>query len=89
MRKAMVRDSDGYVVNVIEIEKGADWQLPPEHSLIDAGDGSPGDTWDGVQFIKPPVEPTIDWQAEWQAAKVNGKIVKQIKVIARRLGLED
>lgn len=53
MRKAVIRQSDGYVANIIVIENGANWQLPEGYYLIDAGDGSPGDTWNGTNFIKP------------------------------------
>lgn len=53
MRKAVIRDTDGYVENIIEWEEGTSWQLPDGHYLIDAGDGSPGDTWDGTKFVKP------------------------------------
>lgn len=59
MRKAVVRDTDGFVENIIEIEEGADWQPPEGCYLIDAGDGSPGDTWDGEKFVKPELPPPI------------------------------
>lgn len=57
MRKAIVRTDDGFVVNVIEIKNKSSWTPPKGSSLIDAKDGSPGDTWDGKQFIKPPLIP--------------------------------
>ncbi|GAI66609.1 unnamed protein product [marine sediment metagenome] len=58
MRKAVVRDSDGFVQNVIEIEEGAKWEPPEGCILVDAeGGGSPGDTWDGEKFIRPPEPP--------------------------------
>ena len=57
MRKAVIRNTDGYVENIIEIEADSTWQIPEGFSLIDAGDGSPGDTWDGTKFVKP--EPVI------------------------------
>jgi len=58
MRKAVVRQSDGFVENTIELEEGANWQPPDGCILIDAIDGSPGDTWDGTKFVKPePPEP--------------------------------
>ena len=57
MRKAVIR-IDGYVLNVIEIGSGANWQPPANCTLIDAGDGSPGDTWNGTVFVKPaPIIP--------------------------------
>lgn len=53
MRKAVVRTTDGFVTNIIEIKKNANWQLPEGFYLIAAGKGSPGDTWDGKKFVKP------------------------------------
>ncbi len=67
MRKAIVRNSDGFVINIIEIEQGANWQPPGDSYLIDAGNGETGDTWDGENFIKPePIipEPPRDLAAE-------------------------
>ena len=58
MRKALIKD--GYVVNVIVWEEDSDWEVPEGHYLIDAGDASPGDTWDGEKFIKPTI--TLTWQ---------------------------
>ncbi len=60
-RKALINDSTGFVVNVIEHEDDSDWTIPNGHSLIDAvGKGGPGDTWNGNNFIKPepgPLDP--------------------------------
>lgn len=62
MRKAVVRDSDGFVENVIEIKANANWPIPEGHHLVQAKtSGSPGDTWDGKDFVRPapvPVELT-------------------------------
>ena len=55
MRKAIIQENDGLVVNVVEIEFPTDWQPPPGCYCIDAGDASPGDTWNGEEFIKPPL----------------------------------
>ena len=53
MRKAIVQDNTGEVLNVIEIND-FDLKLPEGQSLIDAtNSGSPGDTWDGSKFITP------------------------------------
>jgi len=57
MRKAVIREADGLVVNVIEITFPNQWQPPKDCYLINAGNGSPGDTWNGVKFVKP--EPPI------------------------------
>ena len=84
MRKAVVRKSDGYVENVIEWAEGANWQPPEGCYLVDALDGSPGDTWDGAKFIKmPPPPPSVDWQTEWDKASPTDKI----NVLARMLGI--
>lgn len=55
MSKAVV-SSTGDVVNIIEIEDGANWTLPPDHTLVEATSGAePGGRFvDGV-FI--PTEP--------------------------------
>ena len=53
MRKAIVRD--GLVINIIEIEEDSDWPIPEGCILVDTKtSGSPGDTWDGENFISPP-----------------------------------
>ncbi len=69
MRKAVVRSSDGFVENVIEWKIGTNWPIPDGHTLIDAADGSPGDTWDGEKFISPPEpEPEPDYKEQYEAA---------------------
>lgn len=61
MRKTVIRQIDGYVENIIEIEEGVNWQPPEGYYLIFAGNGSIGDTWNGTKFIKPslPVIPDL------------------------------
>lgn len=57
MRKALVHNPSGLVVNVIVADDA--WQPPSEHSVIDA-EGvpvSPGDTWDGQGFKSPQPTP--------------------------------
>ncbi len=57
-RKALVNNSTGLVVNVIEHENDSDWSIPDDHSLINAVDkGGPGDTWDGNSFISVTRDP--------------------------------
>ncbi len=49
--KAVVRSSDGYVVNVAEIDDEATWEVPDGCVLIDAAyPAQPGATWDGSAF---------------------------------------
>lgn len=59
MRQAVIRTSDGFVVNVIELKSKANWPIPEGCYLKRAAKhGSPGDTWDGTTFVSPPdVEP--------------------------------
>lgn len=75
MRKALIRQADGFVQNVIEIEVGAGWQPPIGYILIDAAKtGSPGDTWDGTKFTRPLVvgpEPIRDLEAEIDKLKAD------------------
>ena len=52
MRKAVIRESDGLVINVIEWATDSTLQPPIGHILIDADNCNPGDTWDGVKFVK-------------------------------------
>lgn len=59
MRKAIVENATGKVVNVIELPPGwaagnpSYWQPPAGHTVVDATlGGSPGDTWDGAQFVR-------------------------------------
>jgi hypothetical protein len=57
MNKAII-DSNGFVNNIVIVPDnwtGAEdeWQPPAGQSAIDVGNGSPGYTWDGTQFIDP------------------------------------
>ncbi len=59
--KSVVRESDGLVINRIEIEKDSTWECPKGCVLMDGGEI--GDTWGGEKFITPepkPVEPERD-----------------------------
>lgn len=81
MRKAIVRISDGFIVNVIVINEGVEYLLPEGHILIDADSGSPGDTWDGKKFVKPILskpEPPMDVVTEIKALKEEIKKLKQM-----------
>ena len=52
MRIPIIKDS--VVVNVVEIESGAEWTPPEGHSIGIEG-GQIGDTWDGSKYT-PPVQ---------------------------------
>ena len=57
MKRALIREEDGLVLNVIEIEKDSDWTPPEGHILLSKADSkraNPGDTWDGEQIIPQP-----------------------------------
>ena len=53
-RTALVETATGKVVNVIELEPGADWQPPEDHQVEAGTTAGIGDTWDGQKFIRPP-----------------------------------
>lgn len=58
MRKLLYRESDGEILNVIELEDGADWQPSEGQALLDDQPGANiGDTWDGEQIVKREPEP--------------------------------
>lgn len=56
MRAAVVRDSDGLVVNVISV---TDLLHPVDsgQTLIESDEAGPGWTWDGTIFTAPPLLP--------------------------------
>lgn len=59
MRKAII-NGGGLVTNVVELPDdwtgaAGQWQIPAGHSAIDAGNGSPGDSWNGSVFVKSGV----------------------------------
>lgn len=71
MRKALVKTVTGLVVNVIEIESGANWPIPAGHTLVDAAKAaSPGDTWDGVKYVRPPATAEEVLAEKREAARV-------------------
>ncbi len=85
--KALIEIATGLVTNVIEIEDGADWSPPPGHELKDAeGLDNIGDIWDGIKFVSKLQPVTPDWRALWLSASTDAA---KLRIIARRLGLED
>lgn len=58
--KCLLDSATKVVVNVIELEDGANWTPPNGLELAPQHDGGIGDTWDGAQFVKPldPVDET-------------------------------
>ena len=59
MRKAIIEDSTGNVLNVIVLKSGVPYEVLPGQSLIDAEDSNaePGGHWDGLVFTRKPVVP--------------------------------
>ena len=72
--KCLLDSATKIVVNVIELEDGADWvpfggmELAPQH------DGGIGDTWDGAKFVRPVAEALVEElnSTEGQAPDVIG-----------------
>ena len=83
MKKSVVRKSDGVVVNIIEIEDGANWEPPEGCELMDGGEI--GDVWDGVKFTKAALPSWPSLQAEWDAAPT---LEDKVEVLAKALGIK-
>ena len=81
-RKALIRKSDGLVVNVILADES---YVPPDGVDVVSAEsaGSPGDRWDGVKFIPPaPTPPNPDI-----AAFKNGTTAEKFLILGRRIGV--
>jgi hypothetical protein len=52
--KCLLDSATKVVINAVELEDGAVWTPPAGTELAPQHDGGIGDTWDGVQFVKPP-----------------------------------
>jgi hypothetical protein len=53
MRKAVVDEATGLVINVIELEEDSDWPCPDGCCIKDAELCSIGWTWNDVEFVAP------------------------------------
>ena len=51
-RKALIRESDGFGENVIEVDPGSGYTPPDGCTLKDSSEASPGDTWDGHEYVR-------------------------------------
>jgi hypothetical protein len=69
MRKAIV-DSAGLVINVIEVESGANWTPPADCTAVDAPDSvSPSFTYASGSFTAPENEAVANVRKDaWAAA---------------------
>lgn len=82
MRRAVI-DTNGLVINVIEIEKDANWQPPEGCTLLtvtQSVDAGIGDTWDGKKIIKViPItpEPIRDLAKEIDALTVRIAVLEK------------
>lgn len=80
-RRALVRDDDGLVENVIII--GDDYQAPSGYSLLDIPEASKGDIWNGRSLVKKQSEPSdLDKVRDaWATATIDEKV----KLLAKLL----
>lgn len=99
MQRPIIDDATGMVVNVIEIEAGADWS-PPDGFTIGAAGGSIGDTWNGSEYVPtvtneappPPVVPVVpamvtNYQA--RAALLQAGLFVQVDAMIKALPVTD
>ncbi len=76
-RKAIILTATGLVVNIIELKSGTPYSVPPGHSLRNGAGASPGDTWDGSNFITPahePPDPGVVRRGELEARLLAGPV---------------
>lgn len=67
-RYADVVVTTGLVDNVIVLEPGAAWPVPPGHELVASDTASPGDTYRGGRFVPPrPTPPSPQREATVRA----------------------
>ncbi len=83
MRKALI-DETGIVVNVIEINEGADYSLPDGHKLVATDTASVGDGYANSTFTQAVVAVEVPKVASDAAFSKNER-----RAIREQLGLED
>lgn len=84
MRKLVINDATGLVVNAIEIEDGAAYTPPSGQSLVDAGtEGNPGDTYNSGTITAASATVLTTKPQEWAAATTQAE---KIDLLATRLG---
>ena len=75
MRAAIIRDSDGFVANLIVVED-LDHPVDAGHTLVATDMAGPGWNYDGIKFSPPPTPPPLppaDLTAEELASLLVGK----------------
>jgi len=89
MKKAIIRKSDGHVINVIAIEKDAKYTPPKGCYLLDeklSEKASIGKALKGSEFVdipKPEAKTNLISSVEWKSLKEADKL----DLIARNLGI--
>ena len=86
MRYAVIDDGTKVVVNVIELEDGADWSPPTGCSLVTSETGEPGGTYKNRAFTQAPkrVNTRAAAQQAYAAATTDEE---RIALIAKQTGL--
>ena len=73
MRAAVVRNSDGFVANLIEVNN-LDFPVAPGHTLRRAGHAGPGWIWNGRRFTRPVETPAVPTKDELLVTDVNAAL---------------
>ena len=82
--RALVRNSDGLVDNMIAYDTSGSWPTPSGYSLLDIV-ASPGDTWNGSAVIKKTVVAVVNpFQTRYSAAANDAA---RIAILAEMSGL--
>jgi hypothetical protein len=87
MKKLTIDSATRKIINVIELEDGAEWRPPDGSQVVDYVEGAGlGDVLseEGMVVYQASVA-ALDWRAEYQAATT---VIDKVQVIARLLGLE-
>lgn len=52
MRAALIRESDGLVVNTIDLEQDSEWQAPEGHFIRFDDEAKMGMVWNGEALVE-------------------------------------
>lgn len=84
VKRAVVRDSDGLVDNMIKYDTAGSWSVPTGYSLVDT-EASPGDTWNGSAVVRKTVSVIAHpLQTRYNAAANDAA---RIAILAEAVGL--